>query len=389
MKLQAGARWWWPSSRTTAALVALLLAAGFALMAHDAAERELFAADRAVHKVVQSWRGPELDGPMRAISALGSGAVLIPLNVLLAAVLWRLRYRRPLLVAGLTLASAAAEGVIKWLVHRPRPKDVGFGFPSGHVMGAIVFLGLIVYLLWRARRGHGVACLAAAVGVVIVAAIGVSRVYVNAHWPSDVAGGGAAGLAFVIFAALRLGPKLCARHATDHRPAFVARVAWLLSAGLAVLAIIYVGTEVLPPILSAHMRFELLCLLVALAAILARTWALRREASTVVVHATEAIVIVALASFPAHWLVLGAGVLLAGAYGYLRWRRPPLAERSYELVGALLMLALPLDILEDALQGAPLKMDAVWMLTAIAGLALITWARRRDYLSFRSSQGAA
>ena len=56
-------------------------------------------------------------------------------------------------------------------------------------MVSIVFFGLVVYLLWQARGGDAVAWLAAAVGVVAICAIGVSRIYLNAHWLSDVVAG--------------------------------------------------------------------------------------------------------------------------------------------------------------------------------------------------------
>jgi undecaprenyl-diphosphatase len=199
------------TSRNAATVLALLLAAVFAVLAYDATERDLLDADHAVQEIAKTWRTPALDGPMRAISALGSGAVLIPLNALLAFGLWRRRYQNPLLIPALALGSVVFEALVKWLVHRPRPKAVGYGFPSGHVMGAIVVFGLVLYLLWSARHGGAVACLAVAVGVIVVAGIGVSRIYLNAHWLSDVLGAAAAGLTFLIFSILRLGSSLCER----------------------------------------------------------------------------------------------------------------------------------------------------------------------------------
>jgi 4-amino-4-deoxy-L-arabinose transferase-like glycosyltransferase/membrane-associated phospholipid phosphatase len=243
----------WASSRLAAAAVALLFAIAFACLAHEAAERELLDADHAVSLTLQAWRQPVLDAPMQALSALGSGSILVPLNAALAWVLWRRRYRHVLLVPALTLGAVVTEAMLKWLVNRPRPKAVGYGFPSGHVMASIVFFGLVVWLLWRARHGDAVACIAAGVGVVVVAGIGVSRLYLNSHWLSDVLGGGAAGLAFLMFAALRLGPQLHERLddgggaalAASEAPPLRMRAGWVLAGGVVVLSLVDVGTRVL------------------------------------------------------------------------------------------------------------------------------------------------
>jgi 4-amino-4-deoxy-L-arabinose transferase-like glycosyltransferase/membrane-associated phospholipid phosphatase len=235
------------TGRLAAVLVALLFAGGFALLAHGAAGRDLLPGDQLIHDIVQNWRTPALDGPMHAMSTLGSGHLLIPLNIAAALVLWLRRYRYPLLVPALTLACAASEGVLKVLINRPRPKAFGYGFPSGHVMGAIVFFGLVVYLLWRARHGDAVARIAAGVGIVGIAAVGLSRVYVNAHWPSDIAGGAAAGLAFLILAIVRLGPQLEARDPEPGLPPLAAallpraRAGWLLAGAVVALALFDVG----------------------------------------------------------------------------------------------------------------------------------------------------
>jgi 4-amino-4-deoxy-L-arabinose transferase-like glycosyltransferase/membrane-associated phospholipid phosphatase len=238
------------SRRTAAVAVALLFAAAFGFLAHEATERELLPGDQMTRESLRAWRQPALEPSMQALSMLGAGEVLIPLNVLVAWVLWRRRHRNPLLIPTLTLGAVATESLLKWLVHRPRPKDVGYGFPSGHVLVSIVFFGLVLYLLWQARHGDAVAVLATAVGVAAVTAIGVSRLYLNAHWLSDILGAIAGGLAFLIFAVLRLGPQLCARESRPDslaagvaRP--VARMRWLAWVCAVVLAAIDVGARTL------------------------------------------------------------------------------------------------------------------------------------------------
>lgn len=361
--------------------MALVLAAGFAWLAHEATERELLPGDQLTRESIQAWRDPELVPAMHVVSLVGSGQILVPLNALVAWILWRRRYRAPLLVPALTLGAVATETLLKWLVHRPRPKEVGYGFPSGHVMVSIVFFGLVLYLLWQARGGDAAACLATSVGIVVVTAIGVSRIYLNAHWLSDVLGAITAGLVFLIFAVLRLGPSLTARHdRREPRPASVRRpahVQWLVAAGGVGLALIHVGARTLSRQEFRHMAFEMLCVVLALAGVIGRTHALRHRRTATIVYTAEAVVILALASFPAHVWVFVGGLVVAAAWTYLRWCRPALPDRPEIWVAMLLMLALPLDFLEDVLQGDPIQVDPIWGISALVGVALLTWSRLR------------
>jgi hypothetical protein len=72
-----------------------------------------------------------------------------------------------------------------------------------------------------------------------------------------------------------------------------------------------------------------------------------------------------------------AGVVATGSYAYLRWRRLALPDSPHVWAAALLMLALPLDMLDDMLQGHAFTADPVWLISALLGAALLTWSRLR------------
>jgi membrane-associated phospholipid phosphatase len=135
---------------------------------------------------------------MKIVSVMGSGAVEIPVGLLL---LWRMWSRGPRRAAygyaSAMLSSWALYALTKLVVQRPRPKvishlsdDAGwYSYPSGHTMLApLVFaLGAILWTRSWARTE-------ARVGLVVLAlslclAIAFSRVYLGAHFPTDVIGG--------------------------------------------------------------------------------------------------------------------------------------------------------------------------------------------------------
>ena len=99
-------------------------------------------------------------------------------------------------------SAASAAGLIGWLlkllVSRPRPGaelvqvwvgTIGSGFPSGHVACATVIGGFFFYLAPRLIKTPLATGLLRALVVVIILAVGLSRIYLGAHWASDVAGG--------------------------------------------------------------------------------------------------------------------------------------------------------------------------------------------------------
>src|SRR5207253_8255002 len=69
----------------------------------------------------------------------------------------------------------------------------GYSFPSGHAMGSAVAFGALSYLAFRTAVGWKWKTAALALGVTLILAVALSRVYLGAHWISDVAAGIACG----------------------------------------------------------------------------------------------------------------------------------------------------------------------------------------------------
>jgi membrane-associated phospholipid phosphatase len=132
------------------------------------------------------------------VTDLGSLAVIVPLLLIFAVLLiWRRRlFELVVLVSGLVLTYAGVH-ITKAAIDRPRPAQplddiTGSSFPSGHAAHAITYVAMGVI---AARVLPGFASRAALVfgAIVLAAVIGLTRVYLRAHYWSDVVGGWALG----------------------------------------------------------------------------------------------------------------------------------------------------------------------------------------------------
>ncbi|KTT71114.1 hypothetical protein NS334_11080 [Sphingomonas endophytica] len=135
------------------------------------------------------------------ITALGSGTIL---TCVVTAVAGLLLVRRMWLTAALvtvaTLAGTTIAGQAKYWVGRPRPELVdhlvqvtGLSFPSGHATNSAITYLTLAGLVAQVTHGRAVRRYVLGLAVVLVGAIGVSRVYLGVHWPSDVLAGWCAG----------------------------------------------------------------------------------------------------------------------------------------------------------------------------------------------------
>lgn len=139
------------------------------------------------------------------ISAMRVVAIAAALLLLYAS----LRLAPALMVATPFVANALFN-VAKRSYARPRPRGLGgpvdssYSFPSGHATVSAAVCGTLMYVLWREGLVRGQIALALAIGVPLL--VGVSRIYLDVHWATDVLGGWGLGAAIAAaFAALHHG----------------------------------------------------------------------------------------------------------------------------------------------------------------------------------------
>jgi membrane protein DedA with SNARE-associated domain/membrane-associated phospholipid phosphatase len=143
----------------------------------------------------------------KVFTYLGSGAFTWSLTAVCAAfLLARRRWTEfGVLLAGMTLSSIGIHE-IKAEVDRPRPEAAlaaysGSSFPSGHATHSVLYVWLAVTIVLRPRPGMARGALVVAGGIALTILVGLSRVYLNVHYLSDVSGGWALGAACFSFCA--------------------------------------------------------------------------------------------------------------------------------------------------------------------------------------------
>ncbi len=188
-------RYWPAAALALAAAALLLLIQAFAVL----------PGEGWLILTLQGWRTPALDAAALAITLAGWWPVSGALVGLLTGGLFLGGRRRDALMAALIPVATSAGYGLKLLVHRPRPEylvigpaDTEFSFPSLHALFATLLGGVVVILAqellpqgWPRRTVQGLA-------VLLALGVGASRVYLGAHWPSDVLGGSLLGVLGVL-----------------------------------------------------------------------------------------------------------------------------------------------------------------------------------------------
>lgn len=207
-------------------LIGLLTAAAalvlFTWLGREVLEGEVLAFDERIRALLHGLASVRLTTLMRAASLYGGPGVLVPVGLLVGAAFLVKGWQRGALLVVVTLAGAGLlNGLLKFSFARVRPASFfdyqlpgSPSFPSGHALyAASVFGGLAVLLSARIRSlPLQLAIWFAAISLILL--VGISRVYLGVHYPSDVLAGYAIGIIWVT--AVAFGDRL-ARHRRRRR----------------------------------------------------------------------------------------------------------------------------------------------------------------------------
>jgi len=183
-------------------LTSLIVLYTLAEFHEELSEAWLGNMDQSIVGTIHGHASPLTTQMMLALTFIGSIRIVVPVVAVVA--LWRWLKHCPkeaFLILVAVGGSAALNIGLKLYFHRQRPdvpwalsQEHGFSFPSGHSAAAITLYGILAYLaMQQFRSGVARAAIVMAAAVLILG-IGVSRVYLGVHYPSDVASGYLAGL---------------------------------------------------------------------------------------------------------------------------------------------------------------------------------------------------
>lgn len=212
---------------TLTACAAVLAALAFSGLAWDVVGHHgLALTDPHVTAWAVAHRTGWLTGILRVVTWLGSAAVIIPVALIVAIFFaWRRHRWGPLVLLTAAIGGAAASyTLIKAAVGRPRPPPAiwighfaGAAFPSGHATQSVACYATLALILGAGRSARARAALWSA-AVLIALIVGTSRIYLGAHWLTDVLGGYALGallVAVIVIVALTLGRRGAAMVGSD------------------------------------------------------------------------------------------------------------------------------------------------------------------------------
>jgi undecaprenyl-diphosphatase len=175
--------------------VALLCLLLFAWLGREMLAGDTLRFDNAVRSRIHLFASPAVTRTMTIITHLGSRGLLVQLVIALI-VFAKLRWRRAAIWLAVTMAGALLlEVTLKWAYHRPRPTAFfgdlphSYSFPSGHALTSLCFYGVMAGLLSARIKSVPWRIVLWTAAVLLIIAIGLSRIYLGVHYPSDVVAG--------------------------------------------------------------------------------------------------------------------------------------------------------------------------------------------------------
>lgn len=176
----------------------------FALIAYFVSKDSVIMFDTIIRQWFYDLRNPFLNGIMIFITYLGNWQSVVLLCLVLL-IIKKTRKSIGLTVSVTAIISTVLYKIIKEIFKRARPdvavriiKQGGYSFPSGHSFNCIVIYGLLIYLIGRYCKNKKTANILTALISILIFLIGISRIYVGVHFPTDVLGGWSLGIAFLV-----------------------------------------------------------------------------------------------------------------------------------------------------------------------------------------------
>jgi membrane-associated phospholipid phosphatase len=176
----------------------------FAYLAHEVVQENEKSFDDRVSNYFISFSNDRVISIMKFFSFFGNIMFLIPAYILLIFYFYiKKEFRYCVNIAIIAISSSALMFWLKYLFHRARPqlpliKSFTYSFPSGHALSSFIFCSIIIYLVWKSGLQKLWKWLFIILLLLFTLTIGISRIILRMHYPTDVIAGFCLGIAWVI-----------------------------------------------------------------------------------------------------------------------------------------------------------------------------------------------
>lgn len=172
----------------------------FAKLSDTVLDQETIVFDSVILNLVHASRTPLVTRIMLEFTNFGSFGIFMLSGLIVAYLLLKNHKKEVLIFSLIVFMGAAINALLKVIIQRPRPifdaliSEKDYSFPSGHSMDSMIFFLAIIYLTYHFTGSKHKTILVALLSFFCVFMIGLSRVYLGVHYPSDILGGYLAGL---------------------------------------------------------------------------------------------------------------------------------------------------------------------------------------------------
>lgn len=170
--------------------------------------KPLLGIDLAITRTIQEVNLKAFVSFMWLVTQIGNQPLMVFIVITVSLILFLKGLRREAVTSSLAVALGALSGsLIKMLIDRPRPSGdlvkvsvwlSDKSFPSNHVLVFTIFFGFLLYLIFKKFHKNTLNFFLSLIFILLIASIGISRIYLGAHWASDVLGGYLLGLVWLM-----------------------------------------------------------------------------------------------------------------------------------------------------------------------------------------------
>ncbi len=171
----------------------------FLKIGHEIIENDILLIDLTITNFILEFRNPTLDSIMLLFTSLASGISLILLSLIMILYIGNVRKKDVGIYLGILYSGILVNILLKFLYMRPRPDNLplihenSLSFPSAHAMNSFLFFAALSYFIFRETKNKQLTIVISLISATLIGLIGISRIYLGVHYPSDVIGGFIAG----------------------------------------------------------------------------------------------------------------------------------------------------------------------------------------------------